>query len=231
MRSAKSRGRLIGLLLLLQLVGLSVPFIISMPGTRSGFLENAAPIAAQIRLAVLLLLANGALTLGISLVAFPLIRKYSEVMALCFVAMSVIWLSIQAIDNAHILSMLSLSQRYAEGGGANAEQFSMLAQAALSTRRYLHYTELLVIDAWFFMFYFLLFRFSFVPRLLTGFGLAMVAVHLAAIPLPVFLDYQGMPLLAFSLLASHIALASWLVVKGMKERAPHFRAEQSAALA
>jgi hypothetical protein len=30
-----------------------------------------------------------------------------------------------------------------------------------------------------------------------------------------------MPLLAFSLLASHLALAGWLLVKGMREPLPH----------
>jgi hypothetical protein len=218
MGAATSTGRIIGLLLFVQLVGLSVPFILLMPGTTTGFLETAAGLPAQIKLAVFLLFANAAVTIGISLVAFPLIRGYSEIMALWFLALSVIWFALQAVDNAHILSMLSLSQRYAEQGAANAELFATLGAVIRSTRRWLHYTELLVIDAWFLMLYGILFRFSMVPRLLTGFGIAMVVVHTTAIPLPVFLGYPSVQVLGFSLAASHLVLASWLVLKGVQVR-------------
>jgi hypothetical protein len=135
-------------------------------------------------------------------------------MALWFLALSVIWFSMQAVDNAHILSMLSLSQHYAQGGASNAELFGALAELAGSSRVWAHYTELLVIEIWFFVFYGLLFRFSLVPRPLAGFGFIMVMVHAAGITLPMFLGYGRMLVLAYSLALSHLAVGSWLVVKG-----------------
>lgn len=218
MRSAKSMGRIIGMLLFVQLVGLTLPFILLMPITTSGFLENAAGIAFQIKVAVFLLFANGALTIGIAIAAFPVFREYSYRMALWFVALSVIWFSMQAVDNVHILSMLSLSQQYAEGGASNAELFGVLGAAVRSTRRWAHYTELLVINTWFFVFYISLFRFALVPRVLAGFGLIMVIVHTTGITLPMFLGYSSMPPMGFSLALSHLALGTWLVVKGFEER-------------
>ena len=217
MRPAKSVGRIIGMLLFVQLVGLTLPFILLMPITTTGFLENAAGLAFQIRVAVLLLFANGALTIGIAIAAFPVLREQGYRMALWFLAVSVIWLSMQAVDNAHILSMLSLSQRYAEGGASNAELFGALGALARSSRRWAHYTELLVIDTWFFVFYGLLFRLSLVPRPLAGFGLIMVIVHAAGITLPMFIGYRSVPPLGFSLALSHLALGSWLVAKGFDE--------------
>ncbi len=217
MRPAKSVGRIIGMLLFVQLVGLTLPFILLMPITTAGFLENAAGLALQIRVAVLLLFANGALTIGIAIAAFPVLREHGYSMALWFLALSVIWFSMQAIDNAHILSMLSLSQRYAEGGALNAELFGALAALARSSRRWAHYTELLVIETWFFVFYGLLFRLSLVPRRLAGFGLIMVIVHAAGITLPMFIGYGSVPLLGFSLALSHLAMGSWLVAKGFDE--------------
>src|SRR5882724_6808951 len=119
MKSAKSPGRLIGVLLFLQLAGLIVPFVLLHPLTTGpqDFLANAAGASFQIRVAVFLLFANCALTIGISIAAWPLFRQYSERMALWLVAASVIMFALQAVDNAHILSMMSLSQRYVEGGG------------------------------------------------------------------------------------------------------------------
>lgn len=225
MRSAKSMGRIIVTLFLVQLVGLSLPFILLMPATTSGFLENAAGDSLQIKVAVFLLFANGALTIGITVAAFQVFRESSYKMALGFLALSVIWFSMQAVDNAHILSMLSLSQQYVQGGPSNAELFGALGALARSTRRWVHYTELLVIDTWFFVFYGLLFRLSLVPRMLAGFGLVMVVVHTTAITLPMFLGYSSVPSLGFSLALSHLALGTWLVVKGFGERRLGLRAE------
>src|SRR5438105_1997248 len=168
MKTAKSTWRLIGALLFVQLAGLTVPFILLMPITTSTFLEIAAGISFQIKVAVFHLFANGALTIGIGVSAFPVIRAYSMRWALWFLAFSVIWFVMQAVDNAHILSMLSLSQQYNEGAASNAELFQTLGAVVRRTRVWVHYTELLVIDTWFFIFYCLLFRFTLVPRLLAG---------------------------------------------------------------
>lgn len=225
MRSAKITGRIIGVLLFVQLVGLILPFILLLPIATPAFLENATGVAFQIRVAVLLLFANGALTIGIAITAFPVIREHSYGMGLWFLAVSIIWFSMQAVDNAHILTMMSLSQRYVEGGASNAQLFGALGALARSSRVWVHYTELLVIDTWFFVFYGLLFRFSLVQRALAGFGLIMVIVHAIAIPLPMFLGYSSLPTLGVSLALSHITLGTWLLVKGFEERPLRLRTE------
>ncbi len=217
MKSAKSVGRIIGMLLFVQLVGLILPFILLLPITTSSFLENAAGVASQIKVAVFLLFANSTLTIGIAIVGFQAFREYSYRMALWLLAFSVIWFSMQAVDNAHILSILSLSQQYAQEGTSNAGLFGVIGAAARSTRIWAHYTELLVIDIWFFVFYSMLFRFALVPRALAGFGLIMVIVHTTAITLPKFIGYSSVPALGVALAVSHLALGAWLVVKGFGE--------------
>ncbi|MEP6707171.1 MAG: DUF4386 domain-containing protein [Pyrinomonadaceae bacterium] len=220
MKPTKSVSRLIGVLLFVQLAGLSLPFILLMPAVATGFLENAAGMAFQIKVAVFLLFANGALTIGIAIAAFAVFREHSYSMALWFLAFSIIWFSMQAVDNAHLLSMLSLSRQYAAGGAANAELFQTIGTAARSTRVWVHYTELLVIDTWFLLFYSLLFRFVLVPRALAGFGLIAVVLHTAGITLPMFLGYSSVMPMGFSLALSHLAVGTWLLVKGFKERVP-----------
>jgi len=220
MRTPKTVGQRVGLLLFVQLVGLTLPFILLLPIVPADFLDTAARLAPQIRVAVLLLFANGLLTIGIAIAAIPALGEYGYRMGLWFLAVSVIWFSMQAVDNAHILSMLSLSQRYAEAGASNPQLFDGLGTLARSSRRWAHYTELLVIETWFFVFYGLLFRLSLVPRLLAGFGLVMVLVHAAGITLPTFIGYGSMPALGFSLALSHLALGGWLVAKGFSDPRP-----------
>ena len=58
------------------------------------------------------------------------------------------------------------------------------------TRKWVHFTELLVIDCWIFLLYSVLFRFALVPRALAAFGLLTVMLHFTGIPLPGFLGYR-----------------------------------------
>ena len=95
MRPAKRSGRVVGMLLLVQLVGLILPFILLLPITTDGFLESAAGLEGQIRVAVLLLFANGALTMAISIAAFPIMREHGSRMALWLPAVSVLWFAMQ----------------------------------------------------------------------------------------------------------------------------------------
>lgn len=217
MISARRRGRVIGLLLLVQLAGLIVPFVLLHPMTTETFLTNAAASAAQIKVAVFLLFANGALTVAISIAAFPIFREYSSAAALLLVAVSVAMFSLQAFDNAHLMAMLSLSQEYVQASGPD-EPFQTLAAVARSTRRWAHYSELLVIDAWFFALYGLLYRFTGVPRALAGFGLMTILLHFIGITLPLFLGYPSVTLMGVPMAFSHVALAIWLLIRGFEER-------------
>lgn len=207
-------GRLVGFLLLVQLAGLIVPFILLHPITSTAFLGTAAGSASQLRTAVGLLFANAALTMAIATLAFHTLRAHGHGMALWLLATSILWFMAQAADNAHILSMVSLSQRYTDGSGANAEVFEALAGAARSTRIWFHYTALLLVEAWFLVFYAALHRTALVPRPLALLGVAMVFLHAVGVTLPMFVGFEPTPMLAPSLALSHVAIGVWLIAKG-----------------
>jgi len=216
MESAKNVGRMVGVMLLVHLAGLIVPFILLLPIARPDFLENAAEFSFQIKTAVFLLFLNGALTLGIAITGWPIFRRHSERTALWLLFFSIIWFVMQAVDNVHLLAMLSLSQRYAETGGPE-DLFRTLAATVSSTRKWAHYTELLIIDTWIFMLYGLFFRFALVPRALAAFALLTVALHTTGITIPLFLDYGMVTLMGASMALGHVGLAGWLMVKGFGE--------------
>ncbi|HUR97276.1 MAG TPA: DUF4386 domain-containing protein [Pyrinomonadaceae bacterium] len=220
MTSTKSGGRIIGIMLLLQLVGFILPFALLHPLTASDYYSTAAGYSFQIKAAVLLFFANGALTIAIAVKAWPKFRRYSEPMAMWLIILSVVMLVLQAIDNVHILAMLSLSQQYAEGG-IPTEGVSALATVVRMTRRSAHYPELFAIDIWIMMFQLIVLRFGLVPRALAALAIVTMVVHFCAIPLPGFLGYGintsfGVPM-AFGLLS----MAVWLMVKGFRDDGPH----------
>ncbi len=228
MKFAKSTVRLVGLLLFVQLAGLIVPFALLRPMTTPDFLTDAAHHSAQVKVAIFLLLWNCALTVAISIVAWPIFRLYSEAVALLLVALSVVMFTLQAIDNTHLMSMLSLSQQYAQGGGPE-ELLRMLAEAVHSTRRWTHYSELLAIDAWILVLYGLLFRFALTPRALAAFGVITVVLHFTGITLPLLLGYRSVTAMGVTMALSHLCLAIWLMAGRLAEGRRPLRAEASAA--
>jgi hypothetical protein len=152
--SGKSIGRTVGVLLLLHLAaGLTVPFILLNPIIAPpGFLVNAAANSDQVRAVVLLLFVGTALAIGIASIAWSVFRQYSSAMALWLLALGVASFALQAVDNAHLLSMLSLSQEYAKAGVEKADLFHAPAVVVGSARKWSHYSFLLAIGSWIFCF-------------------------------------------------------------------------------
>jgi hypothetical protein len=211
-------GRLVGVLVFVQLAGLMVPFVLLDPAVKTNFISVDSAMAETIKTAVFLLFANAAVTLAIALVAYPELLERSVRAGLLLVVVSTVWVVMQSVDNAHILSMLSLSTRYAEAGGTNADLFNLLAGQVRSTRVWVHYTELLVIDVWMAVFYGVLFAFRLVPRPIGTIGFLAVIIHLLAIPLALFIGYPRSGYLGASLAVSHVLTGGWLVAKGFRER-------------
>ena len=220
MRSEKSVGRIVGVLLLLHLAaGLIVPFILLHPLVNPrGFLTSAVGVANQVRAAVLLLFVGSAIAIGIAGAVLPVVRRYSSAMAFWLLALAAASFSLQAVDNAHILSMLSLSQDYARAGTAKAETFQALAIVVGSARKWAHYSCLLVVGSWILLLYSLLFRFRLVPRALAGFGAVASVLQITGVSLRGLLGYPPETRLAMPLAPAYVALAIWLIVKGFDER-------------
>lgn len=222
MKSTKSIGRIIGLLLALQLpLGLILPFVL-IQGPLSivppGFLVNAAADSSRIHLAVLIAFVGGALTVSIAITAYQVIRRNSQTMALWFLVLCVTSLAMDAIHNTAVMSMLSISERFAEAGSADAGLFQALGETVRSARYWAHYTQLVFIGGWIFMFYVIMLRFGLIPRLLATLGLIGILLQFIGVTLPALLDYPSMPWLAYPLAPIHLTAAIWLTAKGFDEQ-------------
>lgn len=214
--SEKSVGRTVGVLLILHLAaGLIVPFVLLNPVIAPpGFLVNAAAHPNRVRAVIFLLFVGSAMTIGTASAAWSLFRRYSVAMALWLVALAVASFSLQAVDNAHLLSMLSLSQEYVKAGAHKADLFQGLAVIVGSARKWSHYSFLLAVGSWIFLLFTLLYRFRLVPRWLAAFGLLGSVGQIAGVTLRGLLGYRPETLLAMPLAPAYLALAVWLIVKG-----------------
>ncbi len=222
MDSSKGTARIIGCLVFTHLlVGLMVPFIMLDRVKRAaGLVQSAAASPGQIRAAVLLLFVGSALAIAITITAFPVIRRCSRMMALWLLAVAVTGFTLQAVDNAAILSALSLSQEYAKADASKMELFQGLAVVANSARKWAHYSSLLVMVSWILLLCAALYRFRLVPRVLAGVGFVASVLQIGGVTLRGFLGYPPETRLAVPLAPAYVALGIWLMAKGFDERQP-----------
>ena len=223
MRSAKSTGRIVGILLLLQLAaGLTVPFILLRPLTvgAPGFLTAAAENSFQIRAAVFLAFAGAVLTVGLGVTALPVLRRYGNAAAIWLLVACAVSLTLDVVHNASVMSMLSLSEQYVSGGAANPEVYGVVGAAVASARRWAHYTQLVAIGGWIFLFYSALFRFGLIPRPLAALGVVGILLQFVGVTLLMFLGYSTVGALAMPLLPIQIAAGVWLIARGFREQKP-----------
>ena len=220
MNATLNTGRLIALLLLAQMAGgFVVNFVLLSAATATppGFLVAAVAHATELRVAAVLGLVTGAMTLAIAITGWPLFRAHSRALAQWLFALGIVNLVLEFVEQATVLSLLSLSQAAADA--SDATTFQTLATVVGAARRWAHYTKLIAAGSSMFVLYALLLRFALVPRLLAAFGVAAFALQIVTVTLPLF----GAPIF-FQLLApaglAHLALVLWLLVKGFRERPP-----------
>jgi hypothetical protein len=214
---AKGAGRIIGVLLLMQMIGSGVVnFVLLEPAfAPPGFLVNAAGHSLEFGLSAFLGLAIGMIFIGIAIAAFQVFREYSHPMALWFVALSVVGCSLTAVENINVMSLLSLSEAYARANVADHGLFEALRTVVASARNWAHYVALIVAGCTLFVFYGVLFRFSLVPRALAAFGLAAVLLQITAVAMPLFGHAIVFPML-MPLGLVQLVLALWLIAKGLR---------------
>jgi Domain of unknown function (DUF4386) len=222
MTSTRHIGRIIGVLLLVHLAtGLIVPYVLLQPLTKppADFLDTAAGMSSQVRINVFLLFVGGAISVGISIAAWPVVRERSYRLGLWLLALALVNFTLQIVENRHWLSMLSVSQAYAEAGAAEAALFRSIGIVVRSAWRWAHYSHILVVVGWIFTLYCVVFRCALVPRALAAIGMVTSVLQVTGITLPVFAGYL-MPfpeLFGMPLGVSNLLLSVWLMAKGFKE--------------
>jgi hypothetical protein len=207
--SDKGRGRLFGVLLVVQMACLIGGYAMLHPISRGNFLVSAAGAAGQDQAAYTWLVLNCALTVAMSLLLAPLMGKLRWGGTLLFYA-SASMLGLQMIDAAYVQYMITLSEQHASG----LPVAQAAAQQIASARRLVHYAELVSIDVWMFLMFGLLFWLRRVPRWVAGFGFVTVGLHFGGLLLPMILGGSGVVAMGASMALGSLVLAIWLLVRG-----------------
>lgn len=220
MRSPRTAGRLIGVLLIVHLLtGLITPYVMLLPLTSPlTFAANAAGKGFLVRSAVMMLFVGGAVTIAIIISALPFVRQYSLALAVWLLALAIANFCLQCVENATWMSMFTFSREYATSASADVGVYTIAGAAVRSAWKWAHYTHLLILVSWMLMLFVALWRARLAPVLFGVLGVITTLMQMTGITLPQFLAYpspvpmlMGMPL-AFV----YLGLALWLIVKGFR---------------
>jgi hypothetical protein len=217
---AESRaGRIIGALIIMQMIfGVLVNFVLEAPlFDAPGFLVNAAHYSRQMGFAALLGLITEALWVGIAVTAFPFFYRHSRTMTLWFAALAVVALAVAVVENAAVMSMVSLSEAYAKARAVDRAQLETIRVVAASARNWPHFLARMLDGCTIFAFYTLLYQGALVPRVLAGFGLIASVLQVCGVAMPLFGHDVVFPMLA-PLGLIQLILAVWLLARGFRNQ-------------
>jgi hypothetical protein len=218
MEAASRAGRIIGILIIIQMVGGGIAnFVLEAPLFGApGFLVNAAPNSQQVALGALLGVVTEALWIAIAVVAFPIFWQRARAMTLWFVALAAVLLAVGVVESIGVMSMISLSDAYTKASAVEREQLQSIRVVVASARNWAHYMGRICDGVAIFVFYAALFRLALVPRVLAGLGLIAAVLMVAAVGMPLFGHDVVFPMLA-PLGVVQLILAVWLTAKGFSE--------------
>ena len=216
---AESRaGRIIGALIISQMIlGVLVNFVLEAPlFDAPGFLVNAAQYPRQIGFAALLGLTMEGLWVGIAVTAFPFFYRHSRTLTLWFAALAVVVLAVAVVENAAVMSMVSLSEAYAKAGAVDRGPFETMRVIVASARNWPHFLARMLDGCTIFVFYTILYRGMLVPRVLAGIGLIASVLQVCGVAMPLFGHPVVFPMLA-PLGLIQLVVAVWLIARGFRE--------------
>jgi hypothetical protein len=183
------------------------------------YLSNVYPNKTRVIIGMLLeVLLNDVPVVGIGVMLFPILKKYSEGIALWYVGMRIIEAMALIVGTISALSLITLSQEYIAAGAVDASSFQASGALALAVRSWaadVMLTIFFIIGA--LILYFMLYKSKLVPRFISVWGLIAVASLIIANVLGVpDLTHGFHPgqILYFPIVLSEVLLAIWLIVKG-----------------
>lgn len=183
------------------------------------YLTNAHSKSSLIFFGVIFELVDIAAIVGIMVMIFPLMKKYSESMALWYVLFRLLECVMLVVAVIIPFALITLSQEYLKAGNADTNGYQIIGNVLLVIRnRWVH----LIIPFFYgfsaVVFYWFLFKSKLIPRFISVLGLVASGLVLVSIPVDFFEFKPGAYIGALGGL-SEILLGIWLMVKGFNASA------------
>ncbi len=213
-------ARIVGVLYIAGTVSgiLSLVFSVSLLDA-SDYLAKIAENDTQMVIAALCVLTMGLSLALIPIIAFPVLRKQSETLALGYIvfrgALETVGYLVTVLA---LLLLVPISQEYVKAGGADVSGYQSAGTLLEKAPDYVGNVATFIFLIGAAMFYTMLYQSKLVPRWLSGWGLMAIVPYLAAAILAIFGVIDSLStaygLLDAPLGVQEMVLAAWLIVKG-----------------
>jgi hypothetical protein len=179
----------------------------------------------------LLELATAGVSAGIAIALYPVLRTYSQGLALGSVAFRTIEAAMYAVAGVITLSLPALARQDAQPAAPGHSQIQAIANALAGVRQDAILAGVLAYITGALMYYCVLYRTRLLPRWLTGWGIAAEITILAAC---VAAAFSHNPVTSYTplylpILVQELAFAAWLILRGFSPRAAQARTATSPA--
>lgn len=201
--------------------------ILDAPDYLSQIAANENPII----ISCLFILTMGFVLAMVPVLLFPILRRYSEVLALGYVVFR------GALETvAHIvvvvcwLFLLAVSQEYGATGASNVSYLQTLGMVLLKGQALILNVGIIVFSLDALMLYYLLYRSRLVPRWISVWGFIAIIMHFSTAFLTMFrLIPPGFSTLAvvinLPIMFQEMVMAVWMIVKGFNPAAAAFESK------
>ncbi len=188
--------------------------------TTPDYLSTLSSEGNRVLVRALLSFTAAASSAGIAIALYPVVRKYSEGLALGSVGFRVIEGTFYTIGNLCLLSVFSLSRQFADGGGQAVAYYQVLGHVLLTAKDLAGFVfGVMAFCIGGCSYYYVFYRYNLVPRWLSVWGIIALLLLFSAVIITLF-DGEpysvsgGLTLLALAIASQEIVLAIWLIAKG-----------------
>jgi uncharacterized protein DUF4386 len=216
MTNNKIIARSIGVLLIAQMTAAVLSYSVILPPIlhKKDFLDSLSINSTLVTIAMLLDLAVGLSTFGIAVLLYPVLKKYSERMALWFLGLRLNEVINYVIGGVLLLTVLSIGVDYQQVDPSEAEHFEILSTYLLRARGNTQLIGLLIYCFGTSMLYYLLFHTKLIPRFISVWGLIGVILLFAEVISNIFNESLGGLIIMMPLGLNEIFFGIWLIIRG-----------------
>jgi hypothetical protein len=215
----RSAARLVGALFIMATAPFSLSVVILEPVVGvSDFLSRVSASEARVGIGVLLELINHVAVVGIAVVIYPVLKRFSERLAMGYVAARSIESVLFAIGTMHLLTLLVVSREFVAAGTPGAMHFQTLGAVLLAGHDWDSVTlPFAAFSVGSMMLNYTLYRARLVPRWISVWGLLAAASILGArvaLLSGVQVSSATVTLMDTPIFLQEMVFAVWLILRG-----------------
>ena len=221
MTSNKNMVKMAGVLILLQLTAAILSYSVILEPILYGsndFLAALVEKTTMAKIAMLLDFMVGAAWFGATILLYPILKKYSERIALWFCGIRLAEFITLIISGILLLIILYTGQKYVQAEASDASYLKTLGHIIRNARGSTQDLSLMAYSIGSAFFFYLMFITKLIPRFLSILGFIGIAGILTEILMSIFNYPTGsfMYIIMMPMGLTEIILGLWLIVKGLK---------------